>query len=217
VAALLLASGAALLSAGCGSGKQATPAGLRLQREDFITTARALSESRAQIDRETTATKVAWRAIANGVPATPSAQTLASIQAAGRLAAALKLPRAFQEQSLQALTGPGAGIAGQFRNSVLLADRGWRLIEYAIETERQGSTGAASFARTNVNLYVESIYDAHFGFAQLGKKLIAGYGKLGGSGEFGKALSEGEVTRLADEYSEARYRLHPHTGVKFGS
>ena len=31
------------------------------------------------------------------------------------------------------------------------------------------------------------------------------------------ALSEAEVQQLADAYSEARDRLHPHSGVKLGS
>ena len=61
------------------------------------------------------------------------------------------------------------------------------------------------------------LYDAHFGLAQIGKQLLAGYKRLGGPAAFGSALSEAEVQQLADAYSEARDRLHPHSGVKLGS
>ena len=66
-------------------------------------------------------------------------------------------------------------------------------------------------------LYIESVYDAHFGLAQIGKKLLAGYRKLGGQAAFGAALTQGEVDALADAYSEATDRLHPHVGVRLGS
>jgi hypothetical protein len=61
------------------------------------------------------------------------------------------------------------------------------------------------------------VYDAHFGLAQIGKKLLDGWEKLGGSGAFGASLPRGEVERLAGLYSEASDRLHPHDGVKLGS
>ncbi len=66
-------------------------------------------------------------------------------------------------------------------------------------------------------LYIESVYDGHFGLAQIGKNLLAGYQKLGGPAAFGTALTQAEVARLAAAYSEPAVRLHPHPGVKLGS
>ncbi len=66
-------------------------------------------------------------------------------------------------------------------------------------------------------MYIESIYDAHFTLAQIGKKLLAGYEKLGGASDFGTALTQAEVNALAGAYSEASDRLHPHVGVRLGS
>ena len=66
-------------------------------------------------------------------------------------------------------------------------------------------------------LYVESIYDAHFTLAQIGKQLLLGYRRLGEASAFGRTLSEDEVSALARSYSEAAARLHPHVGVRLGS
>ena len=73
------------------------------------------------------------------------------------------------------------------------------------------------FARANVALYIESVYDAHFTLAQIGKKVLDGYGKLGDGKAFGAALVTDEVEALARAYSEAKDRLHPHVGVRLGS
>lgn len=215
--ALLAASGAALALAGCGSGSHATAVGLRLQREDLIAAARALSAAQGETATEMRAARAAWPAVANGLPAATSEAERQRIATAVRAAGALKLPGIFQEDRAVGLTGPAAGIYGEFRNFVGLAARGWQMIQYAIEQQRHGTPAAARFARANVGLYIESVYDGHFGLAQIGKKLLAGYQKLGGPSAFGSALGQAEVERLADAYSEARYRLHPHDGVKFGS
>ena len=45
-----------------------------------------------------------------------------------------------------------------------------------------GSPASARFARENVALYIESVYDGHFDLAQIGKKLPAAYRTLGGAG-----------------------------------
>jgi hypothetical protein len=40
---------------------------------------------------------------------------------------------------------------------------------------------------------------------------------LGGQAAFGTSLSPAEVHALANAYSEAADRLHPHVGVRLGS
>jgi hypothetical protein len=216
-ALLLLLSGAALIGAGCGSGSRATQTGLRLQREDLIATARALAGARGEVAAEVKTTKAAWPLVANGLPASPTPAALATIEAAARQAGSLKLPGLFTELRARGLTGPASGLAGEFRSYAGLSARGWQLIAYSLNQVGHGSSGAASFARENSALYVESVYDAHFGLAQTGKKLLAGYEKLGGPSAFGSSLTQDEVERLAGAYSEAGDRLHPHSGVKLGS
>ena len=76
---------------------------------------------------------------------------------------------------------------------------------------------SARFARENVALYIESVYDGHFALAQIGKQLLDGYRTLGGQAPFGGTLTQAEVDALASAYSEAADRLHPHVGVRLGS
>ncbi len=210
-AAALLALGAALAAAGCGSSRAASTAELRLQREDLIATARALSQARPEAASEVAATKAAWPLVANGLPS--GGQGRAQIAAATRSARGLRLPSLFTEKRAAGLTGPGSSLAGTYRAYVGLAGTGWTMIEHAL-----AATGAAqSFARANSPLYIESVYDGHFGLAQIGKNLRAGYQKLGGPAAFGAALTQAEVERLAAAYSEPAARLHPHPGVKLGS
>lgn len=216
-AALLIASGAAVVfGAGCGGASKATEAGLRLQREDLIAAAKALEQASPEVARETAATKTAWRVVANGLSPAPSPAEEAAIAAAARTAATLRLPSIFGEVRSAGLTGPAASISGTFRSFQGLSRRGWQMIDYALA--RQRSAGAvARFEQANVALYIESVYDGHFGLAQIGKKLLAGWEKLGGAGAFGASLPRHEVERLAGLYSERNYRLHPHDGVKLGS
>ena len=215
-AALLIASGAAaVFGVGCGSSGHATEAGLRLQREDLISAVRALEQSSREVAGETAATKVAWRYVANGLSSSPSGAEAAAIAKATRVASALKLPSVFDESSASGLTGPAASISGAFRSFHGLTGRGWQMISYTLERSA-GRTGAG-FARANVALYIESVYDGHFSLAQIGKKLLAGWEKLGGTGAFGASLPRAEVERLAGLYSERSFRLHPHDGVKLGS
>ncbi|HEX4436199.1 MAG TPA: hypothetical protein VH061_05325 [Solirubrobacteraceae bacterium] len=215
-AALLLAGGAALSMAGCGSGTQATQTGLRLQREDLIATAQALGQAQGEVAREVAATKSAWPLVANGLPAEIATEDEAKIATAARLALALKLPGVLDERRSEGLTGAGASLAGTFRSFAELSGRGWQMIQASYLAGRS-DTSAASFDRANVALYIESVYDAHFGLAQIGKKLLAGYEKLGGPAIFGSSLPRAEVERLARAYSESSCRLHPHAGVKLGS
>jgi hypothetical protein len=216
-AALLLLGSAALLSVSCGSSSTASDTGLRLQREDLIAVARALQGAEAEVAPEGQATKAAWPHVANGLPADVRSLPRGVIATASRRAASLRLPALFAELKAQTLTGPASSLAGGFRSYVALSSAGWRQIGFAIERLGAGPSPAASFARANVALYIESVYDGHFSLAQIGKQLLAGYKKLGGPGAFGHSLTEGEVAAMAREYSEARYRLHPHVGVRLGS
>jgi hypothetical protein len=216
-ATLLLLSSVAFVSVGCGSSSTASRAGLRLQREDLIAVARALQGAAGEAAREAQATKAAWPLVANGVPAEVRSVPRAPIAAATGKASALRLPALFGELKARTLTGPAAGLAGEYRSYVALSATGWRQIEYAIGRLTDGPPVAAKFARDNVALYIESVYDGHFTLAQIGKQLLSGYHKLGGAATFGRTLTEAEARALAASYSEARYRLHPHVGVRLGS
>jgi len=218
-AAGVLACLCAAAVAGCGgSSKTATPASLMLQREDLVAIGRALKRVQAPIAREVAATKAAWPLIANGLPgeiATVSRSPQA--HAAATNAAGLRLPAAFGEAQARTLTGPAAQISGLMRSYALLSARGWKLLDAAFTQIESAPAANARFARENAPLYIESIYDAHFSLAQIGKKLLAGYEKLGGANNFGSALTPAEVDALAQAYSEAGDRLHPHVGVRLGS
>jgi hypothetical protein len=216
LAALLGIGAALLLGSGCGSTSPAAEADLRLQREDLIATARGLAALTAPTASEVRAARAAWPQIANGLPANVGATQQTAIDTAVRSAAAVRLPVLFGERRAAGLTGPAAGLAGTMREFAGLSANGWRMVRYAVQAEAKGGS-AASFARANSPLYIESVYDAHFGLSQLGKKLLAGYAKLGGPGAFGRALTQSEVQRLAGAYSEPAVRLHPHAGVKLGS
>jgi hypothetical protein len=216
---VLLAGLAAGLLAGCGgSGKQSTPTALKLQREDLVAVTHALESVRAPVALEVAATKAAWPLIANGLPADTTTISRAPRAAdAADGAAQLRVPALFSEQQAATLTGPASQLAGLFRSYVLLSARGWKLLDAAIDQVESGSPASARFARENAALYIESIYDGHFTLAQIGKQLTAAYRKLGGPADFGATLSEGEVDALAQTYSEASDRLHPHVGVRLGS
>jgi hypothetical protein len=216
-AALLLLGCAALAAAGCGSSEGASPTQLRLEREDLIAVTRALQRAQGSVRSEVASTKAAWPLVAHGLPANTSAIARPPIVAATAVAAKLQLPGLFEETQAATLTGPGAQLAGLFRSFDGLATRGWRMIGASIEAIEHGSPAAATIARANVALYIESVYDAHFTLAQLGKQLLAGYRKLGGAATFGATLSGEEVDALAQTYSEASDRLHPHPGVRLGS
>ncbi len=205
--------------AGCGgSSKATTPAALKLQREDLVATSRALKRVQVPIAREVAATKAAWPLIANGLPGEiTSLSRSAPARAAARSAAALRLPALFSEEQARTLTGPSSQISGLMRSYALLSARGWKLLDAAFGQIESAPPANAHFARENAPLYIESIYDAHFTLAQIGKKLLAGYEKLGGAGAFGTQLTQAEVNALAQAYSEAGDRLHPHVGVRLGS
>jgi hypothetical protein len=214
-----LALALAFALAGCGSAsRQSTPAALKLQREDLATASRALKRAAQPAAREVAATKAAWPLIANGLPADVSSVSDAPAFGRATLAAArLRMPVLFGEAQARSLAGPAAQLAGLFRSYVLLSARGWKLLGAQLAQIESGSPAAARFASENAPLYIESIYDGHFTLAQIGKKLLAAYDKLGGAAAFGAALTRAEVDALARAYSEDSDRLHPHVAVRVGS
>jgi hypothetical protein len=216
-AALLLLSCAAFAATGCGRGESSTSTELRLEREDLVVVAHALQHAQGAVEREVAAAKAAWPLVAHGLPAKTAAIQRAPILAVTATAAKLPMPAPLQEAQAAMLTGPGSSIAGLFRTYSGLAARGWQIIDTSIDVIEHGSPAAAHFARANVALYIESVYDAHFTLAQIGKKVMDGYGKLGDGKAFGAALTADEVKALADAYSEATDRLHPHVAVRLGS
>jgi hypothetical protein len=203
---------------GCGS-TSSTPAELRLQREDLVAVSRALATVERPIAIEVAAAKRAWRLLANGLPAGGAqlADTRAPVAAAATSAARIPTPPVLGEAQADSLTGAGAGLAGLFRNYIGLTTRGWTLIGAAIDQIEHGSPASARFARENVGLYIESVYDGHFDLAQIDKHLMEGYRKLGGPTAFGSALTQAEVQQIAGSYSEVTARLHPHVGIRLGS
>jgi hypothetical protein len=219
IAAAALACLLAAAIAACGGkGKSTTPGALKLQREDLVAVSRALKDVQAPIAREVAATKAAWPLIANGLPAEiTTVSRSAQAQAATASAARLRLPALLGETQARTLTGPASQISGLVRSYALLSARGWKLLDAAFAQVESASPANAHFARKNAPLYIESIYDAHFALAQVGKKLLSGYQKLGGSADFGNALTQAEVNALAAAYSEASDRLHPHVGARLGS
>jgi hypothetical protein len=218
-AALLLLCGAAVGLAGCGGGSAAGTGELRLQREDLLAACRALRQTEARVTAELSASKRAWRLLANGLPreAARLASARPAVEAAERSAGEVRVPEPFREDQLRGLTGPASALGGLFHSYAVLAQRGWSLIAYSMREIQSGPPAAARFARENVPLYIESVYDAHFALAQVGKKLHDGYLHLGGADAFGASLPSGEVERLARTFSEERDRLHPHVGVRLGS
>jgi hypothetical protein len=198
-------AGLVLSAPGCGASHEArTPAELRLQRQELAAVSRALRA------------KAAWPLIANGLPAETRA-LVGPVSAAATSAARVPLPALFGEAPAASLTGPASGLAGLFRSYRGLSTRGWQMIAASIEQIQSRSPGSARFARENIALYIESVYDAHFALAQIGKQLGRAYAMLGGPAAFGPSLTAAEVNALAGSYSEAADRLHPHTGVRLGS
>jgi hypothetical protein len=208
---------AALAVSGCGKAAPTSPAELALEREDLVAVSRALENLESQTETEVVAAKAAWPAIVDGLPNRSSGLYSDQIRQAIETAGRLSLPSVFSEKQAAALTGAASGITGLYRAFSGLTSRGWQMLGASIYQIEHGTHVAARFARENVALYIDSIYDAHFGLGQIGKQLQGAYMKLGGEGVFGAALTQVEVDGLVATYSEARDRLDPHVGVKFGS
>jgi hypothetical protein len=208
----------AVVLAGCGgsgTSKQSTPAALKLQREDLVAASKALAQSQTSVVAEVAVTRAAWAPIAGG--STTQLSAVSSSASSLAKVTQLPVPTLFGETQARSLTGPASQIAGLFRTSALLSTRGWKMLLASSQAIASGSPAAARFARENVALYIESIYDGHFALAQIGKKLLAGYEKLGGASGFGSSLAQSEIDALAHAYSEPRIRLYPHVRVRIGS
>jgi hypothetical protein len=210
-------AGLAVGAPGCGGAHVATTqAELGLQRQELAAVSRALAASESAVGREVAATKAAWPLVDNGLPAETRALA-GPVSAAAASAARVPLPALFGEAPAASLTGPASGLAGLFRTYSGLSTRGWQMIAASAGQIRNGSPAGARFARENVALYIESVYDAHFALAQIGKQLSRAYTMLGGPAAFDGSLSQAEVNALGEAYSEAADRLHPHAGVRLGS
>jgi hypothetical protein len=233
---LLLLGGVAGALVGCG-GEATAPAQLRLEREDLIAISRALTRVQPSVQRELVAAHQTWPLIAGGLPTGPLQEVRTAVKTAANSATGIALLSLLGEAQAASLTGPTALLAGLFRTYRGLVTRGWLLTGSAIDqikAARASTAGAlagesvggttpavaiagAHFARANVALYIESIYDGHFDLAQIGKKLSDAYTKLGGPAAFGSALTPAQVSFLAHAYSEETARLHPHVKVRLGS
>jgi hypothetical protein len=223
LAALLLTLsgvvGAGSVLAGCG-GKSSTatnPTAEQLQREDLVAVSRGLRQAEGSVKREMAPARLAWPLVANGLPANISPATRTAIAKAGAAARAIVAPPLLMKEQARSLTGPAAGIAGLFQPFNRLTERGWTLTGAAAEEISSGSPAAARFARENVALYIDSVYDGHFDGSLIGKSLLEGYTRLGGPAAFGGTLTEAEVQALARIYSPGAEQLHPHPGVRLGS
>jgi hypothetical protein len=203
--------------AGCTKHKVATPAEAQLENEDFLAVVSALSQASPQVQAEVAATKAAWPEILAGVARHPSAAADAKIALAAQRASEVKLAPLFSESGAASLTGPASSLAGRFRSYRQLGARSWQLIDSSLGEIEHGSPAAARFARENLPLYVEGVYDAHYTLAQTGKQLLAAYKTLGGSRTFGRSLREAQLKRLASVYSEERNRLYPKERIRLGS
>ncbi len=217
-AAALLALGCvAVALAGCGGSSTTSPAELALEREDLVFVTRALQGVQPQTEAEVAATRAAWPLVVNGLPTGSSGldrpRILTAVEESGRLV----LPALLDERQAAALTGAAVGLAGLYRAYAGLASRGWEMIGAAIYQIEHGSPAAARFARANVDLYIESVYDSHFGLGQIGKQLAAAYKKLGGPTVFGTTLTQQQVDEVSQAYSQEHDRLNPHERVKLGS
>jgi hypothetical protein len=223
LAALLLilsgVAGAGSLLTGCGGKSSAAtnPTAEQLQREDLVAVSRGLRHAEGSVQREMAAARVAWPLVANGLPASIPTTTRAAIAKAGAAARAIPAPPLLLKEQARSLTGPAAGIAGLFQPFNRLTERGWTLTGAAADEISGGTPGAARFARENVALYIDSVYDGHFDGSLIGKSLLEGYTQLGGPTAFGGALTEAEVQALARAYSPGAEQLYPHPGVQLGS
>jgi hypothetical protein len=190
---------------------------LELQRQDLAAVSRALAGTQTSVGQAVAASERAWPLVVNGLPADLSGRPSLLIAAAGASAAMVKVPPLLEEAQAVSLTGPASQLADLFRTYIGLTSRGWKMIAASIDQIQHGPPASARFARANVALYIESVYDGNFTLAQIGKHLREGYRRLGGPAAFAGSLSEQQVNALASAYSEAADRLHPHVGARFGS
>ena len=218
----LLAASALIALAGCGHShvpraQSPSTKRIRLESQDLEAVVRGLQASASSTERASTAAKEAWPYIYTGLPGRLSSEALRSVLAAAADSERVILPVLFHEKASQVLTGPGAELTGLLRDYLALGQRSWEQLVETIRLQSSGPAQAAEFARANVDLYIEGIYDAQFELAQIGKQLEAAYRDLGGPTEFLGPLDQARVSRLAESYSETSGRLYPHVVAKLGS
>jgi hypothetical protein len=206
-----------IAAGGCGSKAPTAPAELALEREDLVFVCHALAQLEGQAGAEVRAARSAWPFVAGGLPPGRRGLYRPEIADAVEAAARLRLPTLFAERPAAALTGPGSSIAGLYRTFAELAGRGWQMLGAAIYQAEHGTPSAARFARANVALYIEAIYDGHFALAQISKQLHKGYEKLGGQEGLGTTLSAAEVAGLEKTFDKTHDELEPKETVKLGS
>lgn len=215
---LLLAAMALLALAGCGSHHH-NQAELKLEREDLVAVAHALEQARPAVASELQASRRAWPWVVDGLPTSAGglAGVRETIAQAALSAARLPEPKPITETESRYLTGPGAPLASIYRQYAGLVSRGWAQIAAMSAQIEHGPPTARRFARENVALYIESVYDGQFDLGQIQKRLKKGYAEVGGPQALGQQLTQAEVSALEALYSEARTRLSPRATVKLGS
>jgi hypothetical protein len=206
-----------LAAGGCGKATPPSAAELALEREDLVVVSRALQGLEGQSETEVEATRAAWPDFYRGPARRNSGLYTAVAREAIESAQRIELPTLLEERDAASLTGPAFGIASLYREFAGLASRGWAMIGASIYQIEHGTPSAARFARENIALYIDSVYDGHFALGQIGRQLLAAYAKLGGEPVFGVALTQAEANAIAAVYSQQRNRLEPHVGVKLGS
>lgn len=205
---------------GCGGKSHVSQRELELERAEFVQVGQELRELRTPVAREVRASRAVWPLIYNGLPARIGSRLRAGVNASSALAGSLPAPRFMANTAT--ITGPASSLANLYEDFDRLAERGWRLIETTVEGIAQGKAAVAQFVRANSGLYIDSIYDAHFYLAQLGKRVLSGYEKLVRQGEredgtaaraFAARLTPAQVASLARFYSKEGVQLEPHPGA----
>ncbi len=201
----MVALGAAVALAGCASHKVATPGEAKLENEDLSAVTAELEAAAPQVQAEVAAARAAWPAILGGVKGRPTASTRAKVAAAAQRAAQVPLSSLLTEEGSAQLTGPAFSLAGQFRAFRTLGSRSWQLLDSSLEEIDHGSPAEARFARQNLPLYIESIYDAHFTLGGIGKKLL---------GRLQDARRDPQDQRFADPRRDRTARGHVLQGTQ---
>ncbi len=118
------------------------------------------------MSREVASTKPPGRSSPTACPRTSAASVRPSIAARRRVPRRSSCRLLLQEAQAASLDGPSLADRGRVPR-LRPADRArMALIDAAVEQIEHGSPVTARFARENVALYIESVYDAHFTLAQ---------------------------------------------------
>jgi hypothetical protein len=189
-----------------------------------VLVARTLRQLEASTHSEVAAARVAWPALAHGLPPAPSPATRLAVAAAERRAGELTLP-GYVTNEAGGLTGPAVGVGGLLKAYAALTPRGWRFLAAALATEptaaAQGgrssraaggparTVAAARFLRANAGLYLYCVYDGHYDLSLVGKALQGAYHKLGGPPAFGRPESAPSQSQRAAQLVR-RHSLDPH-------